>query len=320
MALALTLLSRITVETSAATASIYMLLLGLGLGMVMQILVMAVQNAVAYEQLGVATSGTTLFRSIGGSVGAALFGAIFAYTLQGKISASAPELSATLSDPAAIAALSDPLKSIYHDLFVASLHPVFRTASLLAFLAFLLSFAIKEVPLRTTLTSELPGDPLQMPRDATSLNELERIVSRVTAKENRWRVYEQSAKRLDIALQPDEYWLLARIGERGGRASKEELVQRLGARELRQPHLFSRLREAGMAREAPGGFVELTGDGSTLYGRIVRQREADFKKMLADWDVNEHPDVVAMMKAMAKSFASSPPIKPAVSASASIAH
>ena len=319
MALALTLLSRITVETPAATASIYMLLLGLGLGMVMQILVMAVQNAVAYEQLGVATSGTTLFRSIGGSVGAALFGAIFAYTLQGKISASAPELSATLSDPAAIAALSEPLKSTYHDLFVASLHPVFRTASLMAFLAFLLSFAIKEVPLRTTLTTELPGDPLQMPRDATSLEELERIVSRVTAKENRWRVYEQSAKRLGIELQPDEYWLLARIGEKGGRASKAELIERLGAKELRQPHLFSRLRDAGMAREAPGGFVELTGDGSALYGRIVRQREAELKRMLADWDVNEHPDVLAMMKEMAKSFASSPPMKPALSASDSTA-
>jgi EmrB/QacA subfamily drug resistance transporter len=319
MALALTLLSGITIETSALTASAYMLLLGLGLGMVMQILVMAVQNAVAYEQLGVATSGTTLFRSIGGSVGAALFGAIFAYTLQSKISSSAPELSATMSDPAAITALSEPLKSTYHHLFVSSLHPVFRTASMLAFLAFLLSFAIKEVPLRTSLTTELPGDPLQMPRDATSLEELERIVSRVTAKENRWRVYEQSAKRLGIDLQPDEYWLLARVGERGGRASKAELLQRLGAKELRQPRLFSRLRDAGMAREAPDGFVELTGEGKALYGRIVRQREAELKKMLVDWDVNEHPDVLAMMKEMSKSFASSPPMMPALSASASTA-
>jgi EmrB/QacA subfamily drug resistance transporter len=82
MTVALILLSRITLETTAAAASVYMLILGLGLGMVMQILVMAVQNAVAYEQLGVATSGTTLFRSIGGSVGAALFGGIFAFTLQ----------------------------------------------------------------------------------------------------------------------------------------------------------------------------------------------------------------------------------------------
>ena len=82
--------------------------------MVMQILVMAVQNAVAYEQLGVATSGTTLFRSIGGAVGAALFGGIFNYTLQAKISATLPEAAAKLTDPAAIATLSEPLRHIWN--------------------------------------------------------------------------------------------------------------------------------------------------------------------------------------------------------------
>ena len=58
-------------------AALEMLVLGLGLGMVMQVLVLAVQNAVPYEQLGVATSGATLFRSIGGSLGTAILGAIF---------------------------------------------------------------------------------------------------------------------------------------------------------------------------------------------------------------------------------------------------
>src|SRR6185312_2114761 len=136
MTIALALLSQITLETSASTASVYMLVLGLGLGMVMQILVMAVQNAVAYEQLGVATSGTTLFRSIGGAVGAALFGGIFAYTLQGKIDVTLPEAAAQLSDPATIATLTEPLRSTYLALFVESLHPVFLTAALLALLAF----------------------------------------------------------------------------------------------------------------------------------------------------------------------------------------
>src|SRR5205823_6856632 len=79
---ALSLLSTLSVQTSIWICSGYMLLLGLGLGMVMQVLVLAAQNAVAYEHLGVATSGVTLFRSIGGSVGVALFGGIFAYALQ----------------------------------------------------------------------------------------------------------------------------------------------------------------------------------------------------------------------------------------------
>ena len=54
-----------------------MVVLGLGLGMVMQVLVLAVQNAVDYRNMGVATSGSLLFRQIGGSIGIALFGAIF---------------------------------------------------------------------------------------------------------------------------------------------------------------------------------------------------------------------------------------------------
>ena len=64
------------------------------------------------------------------------------------------------------------------------------------------------------------SDPFQMPRDATSLEELERIVTRVTARENRWRVYQNSAARLNIPLEPDEFWLLARIGERPARRKR----------------------------------------------------------------------------------------------------
>ena len=63
--------------TSRPSSSRYMFVLGLGLGMVMQVLVLAVQNAVDYSDLGVATSGATLFRSIGGSVGTAMLGAVF---------------------------------------------------------------------------------------------------------------------------------------------------------------------------------------------------------------------------------------------------
>ena len=136
MTIALFLLSRLDVETPALTASGYMLVLGLGLGMVMQILVMAVQNAVAYEQLGVATSGTTLFRSIGGSVGAALFGGIFAYALEANIAHALPAAAAALRDPTAVAALTAPLRAAYLALFVDALHPVFLTAALLALASF----------------------------------------------------------------------------------------------------------------------------------------------------------------------------------------
>jgi hypothetical protein len=65
-----------------------MLVLGLGLGNVIQVLVLAAQNAVDYKYLGVASSGSTLFRQIGGSIGVSVFGAIFANQLTHDLRAS----------------------------------------------------------------------------------------------------------------------------------------------------------------------------------------------------------------------------------------
>ncbi len=310
MTIALFLLSRLDVATSAFTASAYMLVLGLGLGMVMQILVMAVQNAVAYEQLGVATSGTTLFRSIGGSVGAALFGGIFAYALEANIHRAIPDASSVLRDPAAIAALAEPLRATYLALFVNSLHPVFVTASLLALLSFLLSLAIKEVPLRTSIRPEPMGDAFEMPRDATSIEELQRIVARMTARENRWLVYKQRAARMELDIEPDELWLLARIGENQGRISKSELERRSSIGDAQCAALLARLVATGMAIEGPGEIFELSAKGGADYQRLLQQREAELKRMLADWHPDKHPDVLAMMRELANSFARTPPERP----------
>jgi EmrB/QacA subfamily drug resistance transporter len=308
MTVALLLLSHIDVDTSPNVASAYMLLLGLGLGMVMQILIMAVQNAVAYEKLGVATSGTTLFRSIGGSVGAALFGGIFSFALERNIRHAFPD-AIPLTDPAAIAALSEPLRSTYLTLFVDSLHPVFLTATALAFSSFLTALAIRETPLRTSIMAESVADGFQMPRDATSLDELKRIVARVTARENRWRVYQSTAARIGVALQPDELWLLARIGENHGSATRAELEGKLRIDSAQLSSLIDRLARAGMLAAEKGDVVELSRTGRDSCERLLRRREEDLKVMLADWDRNEHPDVQTMMQEMAKSFASAPPVR-----------
>ena len=84
------LLAQLEVNTPSLQSGLYMLVLGLGLGMVMQVLVLAAQNAVPYEYLGVATSGSTLFRSIGGSIGVSIFGAIFANQLAANLAAKLP--------------------------------------------------------------------------------------------------------------------------------------------------------------------------------------------------------------------------------------
>lgn len=308
MTAALLLLSTIDADTPASRAVVYLLLLGLGLGMVMQILVMAVQNSVPYEQLGVATSGTTLFRSIGGSVGAALFGGIFAYFLGENVHHVIPGIEAVL-DPDAIARLAEPMRSAYLAEFVKALHPVFRTAAAMAFVGFLLALAIREAPLRATVRPEPLSDAFQMPRDATSLEELARIVTSITARENRWQVYERAAARIGLALEPDELWMLARLGERQGRATEADIwaCSRIGAGPCRA--LLDRLVAAGMAVRTPTGVYTLSDAGSGAYARLLHRRETDLEEMLADWDRNEHPEVRALMKGLAKSFASAPPVR-----------
>src|SRR3954463_1802522 len=90
MSVGLFLLSRLTAHSSDVTASLLLLVLGVGLGLVMQVLVIAVQNAVDYRDLGVATSGATLFRLVGGSLGTAILGAVFASRLSANLAGLTP--------------------------------------------------------------------------------------------------------------------------------------------------------------------------------------------------------------------------------------
>ena len=127
MTLGLALLSRLEVDTSTVLAGTYMLVMGLGIGMVMQVLVLVAQNAVDYRNLGVATSGSTLFRQVGGSIGVAMFGAIFANQLAANLAAEIPPgttLPAAV-DPVAIkhlpAALHEPLRHCADGLAAARL-------------------------------------------------------------------------------------------------------------------------------------------------------------------------------------------------------
>jgi predicted MFS family arabinose efflux permease len=78
MAVSLFLLSRLDEHTATPLMNLYFFLLGSSLGLIIQVLVIAVQNTVNYADLGAATSGATFFRTIGGSFGVSIFGAIFA--------------------------------------------------------------------------------------------------------------------------------------------------------------------------------------------------------------------------------------------------
>ena len=185
-------------------AALYMLVLGLGLGMVMQVLVLAAQNAVDYEYLGVATSGSTLFRQIGGSIGVAAFGAIFANQLAKHLAHSFPAGVAlpAAPNPAAIAQLPPAAHTAYVTAITDALTPVFLIAAGLALLAFGLTWLLREVPLKTTSQAPDVGDGFHASHDDSGLREIERALTVLAPR--RAQTDEQFVLRADVQLRPPE--------------------------------------------------------------------------------------------------------------------
>jgi hypothetical protein len=183
-----------------------MVVLGLGLGLVMQVLVLAAQNAVDYKYLGVASSGSTLFRQIGGAIGVSIFGAIFANQLAHTL---ARELPAGVhvpraADPAALKRLPPALHDAYATAITDALHTVFFAAAGIAVLAFFLTWLLREVPLKATAQAPDVGDGFHAARDDNALRELQRALSLLAGRNQRWDFYQSLAARAGLDLAPPE--------------------------------------------------------------------------------------------------------------------
>jgi EmrB/QacA subfamily drug resistance transporter len=150
------LLSRLSVDTAPWLASVYMAIVGVGIGLVMQVLVLVVQNDARPEQIGVATSTATFFRSVGGSFGVAIFGAIFASRLADQIKGFPANVASHLTGgvhltPEQANALPPTVHEDFLNAFAHSLHGVFLFGMVLSLVPFVLALFLKEVPLRTTV-------------------------------------------------------------------------------------------------------------------------------------------------------------------------
>ncbi len=287
MTLALLLLSRISVAMPTWQTAVFMLVLGLGLGMTMQVLVLAAQNAVPYELLGVATSGSTLFRQVGGSIGVSIFGAIFASRLAVHLASALPPgvHPPAAASPELVEQLPPAIHEDYIGAFAASLRPVFAAAAGISFLGFLLSWLLREVPLRKSAAAEGVAESFAMPREAESLPELARIVATLARRENHWRVYERLAERAELDLEPAELWLLTRLGE--GTAV-----------DLDEPRLavaHASLRARGLVENG-----HLDGKGRVVYTRVVAARRQGLAELLDGWEPEKHDEVKSMLDELAR--------------------
>ncbi|MBW8794932.1 MAG: MFS transporter [Streptomyces sp.] len=154
------LLSRLETDTPRWQYSIWMAVLGAGIGMVMPVLVLAVQNSVRPADLGTATSANNYFRQIGGSVGAAVFGTLFADRLTDALHRRLPaRAGARLPDPESLTpqlvhALPPALRDAYVRAYADAMPRIFLYLVPVLVLGLLVACFLKEKPLVSHPTAD----------------------------------------------------------------------------------------------------------------------------------------------------------------------
>ncbi|MDR7385640.1 EmrB/QacA subfamily drug resistance transporter [Promicromonospora iranensis] len=304
-AVGLYLLSLMDQDTTTLQAGLSMFVLGAGLGMVTQVLVIAVQNAVSYRDLGTATSGATYFRTIGASIGVAVFGTIFAGRLTDELVTGVPDTAQGPCDPEALAASTQALaqcspevQTWFLDAYAGALHVVFLGAVPVAALAFLLTWLLPEVELRTATRAgdgatvgHAAGESFALPSSRTSLEELRMIVWRHVGKRDPLRVYEVVAQ--DVGLSPQEAWMVTRVSLKRTR-SVRLMAERTAGSERAVRDVADSL--------ATRGLVEVDGDtvralpGADDAAESIRAAERErLRRYVAEWPDGDEPEIAQLV-------------------------
>jgi EmrB/QacA subfamily drug resistance transporter len=298
-------LSTMDSGTSTAVAAVEMLILGLGLGMVMQVLVLAVQNAVPYEQLGVATSGATLFRSIGGSLGTAILGAIFTQRLDDVLATGSAPADIGALDPSAVSKLPPAVHDTFISAFTDALGLVFLVAAGVMAVAFLLTWLLEERPLRTTVATNV-GSAFATPEDPDSVRMVAAELSRLVGRDGARDFVHRTTARSGLDVTPLESWLLVRTATDGrldvsGVAESNEIdVERVreGCRELHRRGMLTDSGEAGTG---------LTIDGAAAVDALADARREALEDLVADWSPHEHPELEEFIERLSEDLAGDAP-------------
>ncbi|MFC4978608.1 MDR family MFS transporter [Streptomyces atroolivaceus] len=299
----LLLLHTLSENSSTWTMSLCFFVFGAGLGLVMQVLVLIVQNSVGYEDLGVATSGATFFRSIGASFGVAVFGTIFTNRLTGKLEdalsgSSLPpgvDAGALAADPRAIGRLPADLRPSVLSAYSTSITDVFLYAAPVVLVAFVFAWFLKEEPLRGSVTAPDSSETLASnPVQRSSYDECARALSVLATREGRREIYEKITVKAGYDLQPAASWLLLRIKRHGtvepGRLAEVAPVPlRVITSAARQVEGLGYARREGMQ-------LVLTERGAEAVVRLSQAREESLAELLGDWWGPDRPtDLVRLV-------------------------
>ncbi|WP_405661960.1 MDR family MFS transporter [Streptomyces sp. NBC_01166] len=314
----LLLLHTLSENSSTWTMSLCFFVFGAGLGLVMQVLVLIVQNSVGYEDLGVATSGATFFRSIGASFGVAVFGTIFTNRLSGKLQEalsgrSLPpgvDAGALAADPRAIGRLPADLRPSVLSAYSTSITDVFLYAVPVVLVAFVFSWFLKEEPLRGSVTAPDTSETLASnPVQRSSYDECARALSVLATREGRREIYEKITEKAGYDLQPAASWLLLRIKRHGtvepGRLAEVAPVPlRVITSAARQVEGHGFARREGMQ-------LVLTEKGAEAVVKLSHAREESLAELLGDWWGPDRPtDLIRLVTELSSEVSGSSKERP----------
>jgi DNA-binding MarR family transcriptional regulator len=280
------------------------------------VLVLAVQNSVDYQDLGVATSGATLFRSIGGAVGTAILGSIFSNRLKTNLASALSKLSSSPSpaivkkiqsgadNPAALKKLPPALHTAYIHAFTNALTPVFLVAAGAAVIAFVLSLLLEQRPLRDSVTAASGiGESFAVPKHTDSLAEISRALGVLLGREGRRRVVARLAEEAGVDLSPAACWLLVRLCE-DPHTDLAEVSQRFDVPLEVAKKALAELKDRGMVQQEPGpddstATYTLTPAGREAVEKLVAARRASLARLLDGWSPDQHVDLAQLLTRLA---------------------
>jgi len=313
MALGLFLMSRIDDHTKSSVLGWDMAVFGLGLGLTMQVLTIATQNNVDYADLGVATSGVTYFRSIGGSFGASIFGTILNNQLSSKVSSSLQNgtLSAKfpvtqiLGDPTAANKLPAAEKDPFLHIYATSCAHVFLIAAPIALVAFLLALFLREVPLRTATSTTDLGESSGLPTFRTSLAEIERFVTKLSSRQNVWERYGRVIERADLDISVPHAYSLFRL-HHAGPVTEDQICKKLNSSLDEIRPRVDKMIAAGTVQRNADDVVTLTPQGQEVIDKMSKVRLQLLEEQLKGWDPEHHEELIALLKTLADNSLDAP--------------
>jgi EmrB/QacA subfamily drug resistance transporter len=297
MATGLYLMSTMDENTGWVLESLYMLLLGLGLGAAMQVLTIAVQNTVAYRDLGTATAGVTFFRTVGSTVGTAVFGALYSNRLTTELNAAAQKSPgvpvSTFTNASSLHKLPAKQAHPFIQAYAATLDHVFLYVVPIAVVGLVVAVFLKQVPLRDTSRAAAGdlGEGFGTPDAQDADGQLERTVAKLIRHDVR-AAGPAIVAESGTGLSPAVAWTLGQVHLRSRRGDGPTVEQVAAAHRVPPDAIapvFAAATRSGYLR-LDGDRLALTEAGDDAFERISNAWRGWLGNQLDDWDTNDPDD------------------------------